>query len=96
MALQKIILAGRVFTGENWLENYAVLIEDGVIQDLLPVAELPAGIVVESYPNASLVPAFIDLQIYGAYGKLLAVYPEPDALVKLNEYCRSGGAPLFM
>jgi len=96
MALQKIILAGRVFTGENWLENYAVLIGDGVIQDLLPQADLPAGVEVESYPDAWLVPAFIDLQIYGAYGKLLAVYPEPDALVKLNEYCRSGGAPLCM
>lgn len=96
MALQKIILAGRVFTGENWLENYAVLIGDGVIQDMLPLADLPAGVEVESYPDAWLVPAFIDLQIYGAYGKLLAVYPEPDALVKLNEYCRSGGAPLCM
>jgi N-acetylglucosamine-6-phosphate deacetylase len=43
-----------------------------------------------------LAPAFIDLQIYGAYGKLLAVYPEADSLVKLNEYCRSGGAALCL
>lgn len=92
----KAILAGRVFTGENWLENYTVLIGGGVIRDLLPVDELPAGVEVESYPDALLVPAFIDLQIYGAYGKLLAVCPEPDSLVKLNEYCRSGGAPLCM
>ena len=39
-----------------------------------------------------ITPAFIDLQIYGAYGKLLAVYPETDSLYKLNDYCRNGGA----
>jgi len=96
MPLQKAISAGRVFTGENWLEKYVVLTRDGIIQDLIPEAELPSGVAVESYPDAVLVPSFIDLQIYGAYGKLLAVYPETDALVRLNEYCRSGGAPLCM
>lgn len=90
------IQAGRVFTGDNWLENYAVLTEGGVIKDLLPVDELPAGMIVESYPDAMLVPAFIDLQIYGAYGKLLAVYPEAESLYKLNEYCRAGGAAFCM
>lgn len=39
-----------------------------------------------------LAPAFIDLQIYGAYGRLLAVYPEANSLFKLNEYCNKGGA----
>lgn len=96
MALQKIILAGRVFTGENWLENYAVITENGVITEVLPAAAIPAGVPVASYPDTLLVPSFIDLQIYGGYGKLLAVYPEPDALVKLNDYCRSGGAAFCM
>ncbi len=96
MALQKIILAGRVFTGENWLENYAVITEGGVIKELLPADELPADLTVESFPDALLIPAFIDLQIYGAYGKLLAVYPEADALEKLNAYCRAGGATCCM
>lgn len=90
------IQAGRVFTGENWLDNYAVITEGGVIKDLLPAADLPAGLVVDSYPDALMVPAFIDLQIYGAYGKLLAVYPETDSLFKLNEYCRAGGAAFCM
>lgn len=39
-----------------------------------------------------IVPAFIDLQLYGAYGKLLAVYPEPDSLHRISEYSRKGGA----
>ena len=43
-----------------------------------------------------LVPAFIDMQIYGASGKLLAEYPEADSLFKLNEYCNGGGAAFCM
>lgn len=92
----RAIGAGRIFTGENWLDNHAVLIRGEVVEDLLPAAALPEGIPVEQYPDAWLVPAFIDLQIYGAYGKLLAVYPEADSLYKLNAYCRSGGAALCM
>ncbi len=96
MQSQKAILAGRVFTGENWLDDQAVITEAGIIKDLLPASAVPDNVERDVYPDAILVPAYIDLQIYGAYGKLLAVYPEPDALVKLNEYCRSGGAPLCM
>lgn len=96
MQSQKAILAGRIFTGENWLDNHAVITDAGTIRDLVPVSTLPADLPVETYPDYLLTPAYMDLQIYGAYGKLLAVYPEPDALVKLNDYCRSGGAPLCM
>lgn len=92
----KAILAGRVFTGENWLDNHAVITEAGIIKDLVPASALSDDIHTEVYPDLLLVPAYMDLQIYGAYGKLLAVYPEPDALAKLNDYCRSGGAPLCM
>lgn len=39
-----------------------------------------------------IVPAFIDAQIYGGNGKLFSAYPETDALARLVDYCRSGGA----
>jgi N-acetylglucosamine-6-phosphate deacetylase len=43
-----------------------------------------------------LVPAFIDLQIYGAGEKLFAVYPEKDSLLRLKKYCNDGGAAWCM
>lgn len=67
------------------------MVENGLIKDLIPVGEAPSSLSVEML-DGFLAPAFLDLQIYGAYGKLLAVYPEADSLFKLNEYCRSGGA----
>lgn len=95
MKKDQAILADTVFTGETWLKNHAVILRDGIIQDVVPAAELGSDIKVE-HKTGMLVPAFIDLQIYGAYGKLLAVHPEPDALFKLNDYCRSGGAVYCM
>ncbi|MET0393016.1 MAG: N-acetylglucosamine-6-phosphate deacetylase [Chitinophagaceae bacterium] len=83
--------APRIFTGESWLEDHALVIRAGVIEEILPVAQLPAA-AGPKHITGFIAPAFIDLQIYGAHGKLLAVYPEADALAKLVEYCRQGGA----
>ena len=92
MTQQTTYIADKIFTGEKWIEDHAIIVEKGMIVDIVPVETLSASLPVEKYSDQFLVPAFIDLQIYGAYGKLLAVYPEADSLFKLNEYCRSGGA----
>jgi N-acetylglucosamine-6-phosphate deacetylase len=92
MSSVKVISAGRVFTGEKWLQDHAVVMEGNRIIDVVPSAEIGKGIESVSFPDGLLAPAFMDLQIYGAHGKLLAVYPEPDSLKKLVDYCREGGA----
>ncbi len=92
MAPQKAYIADRIFTGDDWLEDHAVIVENDIIRDVIPSAALNPGTATEKFPGCIIVPAFIDLQIYGAYGKLLAVYPEAGSLFKLDEYCRKGGA----
>jgi N-acetylglucosamine-6-phosphate deacetylase len=96
MSSTKAYIAGRVFTGDEWLTGHAVLVSENKITGLVPVSGLSSSIPVESFPDAIIAPAFIDLQIYGAYGKLLAVYPDADALFKLKEYCGRGGAAFCM
>lgn len=88
----KAYLPDKIFTGQEWLKDHAVLVDEDVINDILPSSELSVDIPKENFPGCFIAPAFIDLQIYGAHGRLLAVYPETDSLKKLNEYCRSGGA----
>ena len=87
---KKIFSAAKIFTGTNWLIDHSIITENDIIIDILPTA------LVNPLENqavlASIVPAFIDIQIYGAYGKLLAVYPEADTLFKLYDYCSKGGA----
>lgn len=92
MASSKVFIADRIFTGETWLNDHAVLTENGLITDVMAISSLPSAIETKSFSGCIIAPAFIDLQIYGAHGKLLAAYPEADSLFKLNEYCRNGGA----
>ena len=87
-----LYIADRIFTGNEWLEAHAIFAENNLIKDVIPSSSLPLNIPAKKFDDCFLVPAFIDLQIYGAYGKLLAAYPEADSLFKLNEYCRKGGA----
>ncbi|HYM94658.1 MAG TPA: N-acetylglucosamine-6-phosphate deacetylase, partial [Chitinophagaceae bacterium] len=96
MTDKKIYLSDRIFTGDGWLNDHAVVIENGVIDSVISPSSLSRGKNIEHFPGCILVPAFIDLQIYGAYGKLLAVYPEADSLFKLKEYCYKGGAAFFL
>lgn len=88
----ELYYADRVFNGEEWLYDQVVLVSDGKVIDVVAagtISEKPA----KKYPI--IAPAFMDIQIYGAYGKLLAVYPEADSLHKLYDYCRRGGASHF-
>ena len=84
--------AHRIYTGEAWLNDHAVIVENGLISSVLPVSSLSSSQQVQSFDNCFIAPAFIDLQIYGAYGKLLAVYSEADSLYKLAAFCENGGA----
>jgi N-acetylglucosamine-6-phosphate deacetylase len=86
--------ADKIFTGEEWLQDHAVAVNNNRIEDVLPLLAIKEP--VKYFDNSIIAPAFIDLQIYGAGGKLLAVYPEKDSLVKLVDYCRSGGAAYCM
>jgi N-acetylglucosamine-6-phosphate deacetylase len=90
--MSQAFIADRIFTGENWLEGHAVITENDLIREVVPVSSLPSSRQVVQFDNCFIAPAFIDLQIYGAAGKLLAVYPETDSLQKLKEYGEKGGA----
>lgn len=92
----KAYTADRIFTGKDWIAETAILVKGNRIEDLLPLQQVPDTISMETFPGASIVPSFIDLQIYGAYGRLLAMYPESSSLHKLRDYCLSGGAAFFL
>ena len=96
MAGIKAHLPHLIFTGDEWIKEHAVIVEDGIIKDLLPVTALPFGIESISYADTILAPAFIDLQIYGAHEKLFAVYPDVTSLALLNDYSNKGGAAFCM
>lgn len=88
-------IADRIFTGEEWLANRAIIVENGIIQRVVPQEEVPPSAIISIYADGFIAPCFIDIQIYGAYGSLLAVDPTAASLKKLYDYCKAGGAPYF-
>lgn len=88
-----IYKAESVFTGQEILDKYAISVENGIIQELFPEKELGGrNSDIIDLGNAVLTPAFIDIQLYGAYKKLLAVYPTAEAVGEIVKYSASGGA----
>ncbi|WP_414147237.1 N-acetylglucosamine-6-phosphate deacetylase [Erwinia sp. BNK-24-b] len=59
---------GRIFTGYEILDNHAVVIRDGLIDQVCRLEELPAGITLQRVDGAFIAPGFIDLQLNGCGG----------------------------
>lgn len=89
MSASTIIAASRVFTGTEWVNDCAVVIEKGLISKIVPAHSVAAR--ATFYDKAFLVPAFLDLQIYGAAEQLFAVHTTAEALAALAAHNRKGG-----
>lgn len=85
-------LATRLFTGTEWLANQVVTIERGVITQIETANNQHPPFTAQ---YAMMAPALMDIQIYGAYDRLLAIYPNAQSLDLLYQYCREGGATSF-
>lgn len=96
MSNQKIYTADKIFTGFEMLHHHALVTENNIITAILPDIELDPVTEKTHFDNAIIVPAFIDLQIYGAYNRLLSVYPDAETVKCIYDYCKSGGAAFCM
>jgi N-acetylglucosamine-6-phosphate deacetylase len=81
--------AQELFTGTHWIAEVTIEVKDGKI----------IGISKEGYDHKNafplIVPALIDLQIYGASEKLLSEFPDADCIEKTYQYCLKGGVAYF-
>lgn len=87
-----IYKAQSIFTGTELLSNHAVKVVDGIIEKIFPVLDINSNEQVEDLGNVILAPAFIDIQLYGAHGRLLSVYPDAETITEIANYSKNGGA----
>ncbi len=93
--MRTIFTADKIFTGTDWLPDHSIVIEDELIVEVLPMVSLSSKTAIAKH-SPMIAPAFIDVQIYGATGKLFATYPTTDSLKKLYEHCIAGGTNYFL
>ena len=87
--MSEFLSAQELFTGNSWISELCIEIHNGKI----------ISISKEGYDHKNayplIIPALIDLQIYGAAGKLLSEFPDADCIEKIYQYCLKGGAAYF-
>jgi len=79
----KALIKARIFTGDQWLENQALLFEKSRIQALVPEEEVPDDIERQDLKGQYLVPGLIDTQVNGGGGVLFNETPELKGLQTL-------------
>lgn len=88
--------ADRIFNGKEMLPHHAVIAEGERIKDVLPAVSVEGDIPVIDFGDVYIVPAFIDLQLYGSHGRLLSVYPDAQSVEEIYKYSAAGGAAYAM
>lgn len=86
----------KIYTGSDVLTDHAVIIENDLIQSIVPVAELPQGIEVKDLSGANLSPGFIDLQLNGCGGVMLNDAITPETMQIMHEANLKSGCTSFL
>jgi N-acetylglucosamine-6-phosphate deacetylase len=86
------VAAARLFTGEAFITDHAVLIEAGRVLDIVPTPRLAHGITVEHVAEKLLLaPGFIDVQVNGGGGVLFNDSPDLQTLRRIVQAHRRFG-----
>ncbi|PWK70561.1 N-acetylglucosamine-6-phosphate deacetylase [Aminobacter sp. AP02] len=71
--------AARIFDGEAWHEDAALIVADGLVEGIVRRDAVPTGIAVAD-GGGIVAPGFIDLQVNGGGGLMLNDKPDVDTL----------------
>lgn len=96
MSRKTAFKAAKIFTGTDVLTNHAVIVSEGLIDDVLPVVSVDADIETKDLGDNIITAPFIDLQLYGANKKLLAVEPTVETYREIFSHCRAFGTGYSM
>lgn len=94
--MKTALINATLFTGEEKVENKALLIQDGHILSLSNQSEIPSDFHIHDLKGLFIAPGLIDLQIYGSGGKLFGSLPDEESLEQMENDLLSQGSTGFL
>lgn len=80
MTGETAFMGPRIFDGERFHDSSALIVQDGLIEAIIPQAELPENIPVTQLAGGVIAPGFIDAQVNGGGGVMLNDAPTPESM----------------
>ena len=93
--MQQAYSAAKLFTGSEWLIDHVIVTDQDRIVSIVSSEKFNSKIKVAELPDAIIAPGFVDIQVYGAGGKLLSAYPHADTLQLMHVEFLKTGTVLF-
>ena len=85
------LVGARIFDGERFLDDHAVIVEGARIVGVAPYAQRPRGGAEVDLGGGILAPGFIDVQVNGGGGALMNDHPSADVVARIAESHRKCG-----
>ena len=94
--MRKVLFGARLFDGEMMIDDAALVIEDGAIVALTPVAERPRDAESHDLGGGVLAPGLIDWQVNGGGGVLFNAEPTVAAIAAIVAAHRTDGTTALL
>jgi N-acetylglucosamine-6-phosphate deacetylase len=92
----KVFTGARLFDGERFFDDHALVVEGGAIRALVDFADRPRGREELDLGGGVLAPGLIDWQINGGGGVLFNAEPTVDAIARIAHAHRREGVTGFL
>ncbi|WP_293700110.1 MULTISPECIES: N-acetylglucosamine-6-phosphate deacetylase [unclassified Sphingopyxis] len=90
------LVGARIFAGETWYDEYALVMSNGRIKRLLLAKALPDNMPVQMLDGGVLLPGFVDTQVNGGGGVLFNDEPSVDGIISIAEAHRKFGTTAML
>ncbi|WP_257549552.1 N-acetylglucosamine-6-phosphate deacetylase [Sphingopyxis sp. DBS4] len=90
------LVGARIFAGDTWYDEHALVMSDGRIEMLQAADALPHTMPVQTLEGGVLLPGFVDTQVNGGGGVLFNDAPTVDGIISIAKAHRKFGTTAML